>query len=504
MKKIIAVTVVAVMLAMAVGAAGSREQAPAGDKLVVMTSFYIPYDLTSKVAGDHAQVINLVPTGVEPHDWEPSIGDMRRLETADILVVNGAGMEGWLDKVLASLSNKNLTVVRLSDGVELLAGGQDHDHEHEAEDAHDHDHGSFTEADVENRTLADFAGEWQSIYPYMLDGTLDDAVRHAAEDSEMSYAEMSEYYKKGFATDIDRLVVKGNSITFHTSKGQTTVSYAYDGFIFLNYEDYDAQSAIYRFKATSKVDGRLTYLLFADHGHTAGPAEHFHLNFSETPDISVAQTLVEFPTYFPASYTAAQIAAEMAAHGESEEHDHEEEHDHDHGDFDPHTWLDIKNAIIGLGNVTKALKQADPANAAAYQANHDAWVVKFSALDQRFRTELAAVSDRPVVVSHAAFGYMAHAYGFEQEAIEGVYADSEPSPARMAAIIDLVREHGITTIFTEQLVSPKVAQAIARETGVKTAVLDPIEGLTQKDLDAGRDYLSVMEDNLNALVEALK
>jgi zinc transport system substrate-binding protein len=108
-----------------------------------------------------------------------------------------------------------------------------------------------------------------------------------------------------------------------------------------------------------------------------------------------------------------------------------------------------------------------------------------------------------IVTSHAAFGYLATRYGLTQQAIAGVSPDAEPSPERLAELARLVRRSGVTTIFTEELVSPKVAETLANEVGVTTAVLNPLEGLTKEELSEGQDYVSVMRSNLHTLEKAL-
>ncbi|MGH9278275.1 MAG: metal ABC transporter solute-binding protein, Zn/Mn family, partial [Acidimicrobiales bacterium] len=116
---------------------------------------------------------------------------------------------------------------------------------------------------------------------------------------------------------------------------------------------------------------------------------------------------------------------------------------------------------------------------------------------------LAQCDRKVMVTSHAAFGYLAKRYGLTQEAIAGLEPESEPTPQRMAELASKVRADGTTTIFYETLVSPKVSQALAREAGVATAVLDPIEGLSDENVKAGKSYVSVMRENLAALRSAL-
>ena len=149
--------------------------------------------------------------------------------------------------------------------------------------------------------------------------------------------------------------------------------------------------------------------------------------------------------------------------------------------------------------VADALSEIDPDGAATYRANADALSQRFTDLDETYAAGLASCERRVVVVSHEAFGYLAQRYDLEQVGISGIDPDTEPSPARLREVGELVRDEGVTTIFFETLVSPKVAQTLAGDLGVTTAVLDPIEGLA----DDTKDYFTIAEDNLDALRVAL-
>ena len=285
----------------------------AGDgRLRVLTSFYPMYDFACKIGGDCIDVTNMVPSGTEPHDWEPSTNDLKNLEKADVFIYNGADMEPWADDLLVSRSDK-LRVVEASENVELRTTDGEHEHAHEHEGA-----------------------------------------------------------------------------------------------------------------------------------------------------------------------------------------------DHHHGDFDPHVWLDPENAKIEMEAIRDALCAADPENSTVFQSNYEKYAAELDALDAEFREKLAPLPNRTIVVAHEAFGYLCDAYGLTQVGIEGLSPDSEPDPGRMAEVIDFVREHSISTIFFEELVSPKVAEAIASETGAQAKMLSPLEGLSDEQAAAGADYFSVMHDNLAALMEALK
>lgn len=268
------------------------------DKIAVVTTIYPMYDFVKNIAGDKAEVINLVPAGMEPHDFELSTGDMRLLEQADLFVYNGAGMEHFVDRTLEALSNDKLLVVEAAEDIAAIE---------------------------------------------------------------------------------------------------------------------------------------------SDEGHT-----------------------------------------------------------------DPHTWLSVKNAMGEAAAIKDALVKIDSENAEYYEYNYAAYKEKLEKLDGEYRDELAELSRHTIVVAHEAFGYLCQEYGLRQEAIEGLTADSEPDSARMKEIIDFCKQEDIRVIFFEELVSPKVAETIAGETGAKTMVLNPIEGLTAEQQEAGLDYIGLMEANLEALKEALQ
>lgn len=172
-------------------------------------------------------------------------------------------------------------------------------------------------------------------------------------------------------------------------------------------------------------------------------------------------------------------------------------------DIDPHVWLDPVLFKGMVADVAEALSEADPANSDTYQANATAYTRELDDLHTAFSQGLAQCDRRLMVTSHAAFGYLARRYSLTQEAIAGLEPDSEPSPQRLAELAEKVRATGTTTIFYETLVSPKVAESLAREAGVGTAVLDPLEGLSEEDAREGKTYASVMRDNLAALRQGL-
>ena len=343
-KKILFLLVGIVLFSACSKAGETKDAAKSVEKkegLKVYASVYPMYDFAKKIAGDKLDVEMLMPQGTEPHGWEPDTDTIKNLENADMLIYNGAGLEDWTDKVIDSLSNKNLKVVEASEGVELIKSSHDHE-----EEEHDHE---------------------------------------AAEENK-------------------------------------------------------------------------------NHNHEAVENNHNH---------------------------------------EAHEEDHEHE-GHHHGPMDPHVWISPKNAKIEMENIKNALVELDKENADYYESNYEKYAKMLDELDAKYSEKLSALPNKTIVVSHEAYGYLCKDYGLNQLGIKGVNAETEPDAKKMAEIINYVKENKITTIFTEELIDPKVSKIIADETGCVVKVLSPIEGLSEEQIKNKEDYFSIMEENLENLVGALK
>jgi zinc transport system substrate-binding protein len=198
---------------------------------------------------------------------------------------------------------------------------------------------------------------------------------------------------------------------------------------------------------------------------------------------------------------AAAVVDLLPATADAHDHEHEEEGEeaHDHGDVDPHFWLDPLLVADFADAVAEELGEVDPDNAGAYADNAAALRTELEGVDEDYTTGLVACERTTTVVSHQAFGYLAR-YGLDFEPIAGLSPDAEPTAADLAHLQELITEDGVTTVFSERLVSPKMAQTLADDLGVTSAVLDPIEGLSEDT--AEEDYLSLMRENLTALQQA--
>ncbi len=175
--------------------------------------------------------------------------------------------------------------------------------------------------------------------------------------------------------------------------------------------------------------------------------------------------------------------------------EHAEEHADEHAD--PHFWLDPTKLSAVAQAVADRLAQVDPAGAAGYRERAAALRAELAQLDDSFRSGLARCASRDLVTAHAAFGYLARRYDLRQRSVTGLDPAAEPSSGDLARLSRFVRENKVRTVYTETLASPALARTVASAGGAGTAVLDPVEGLT--DESAGRDYLAVMRANLAAL-----
>lgn len=289
MKRILSLLFIFVL---SLGTVGCGNKSAESIKPQIYTSFYAIYDFTKEIAGDNVDVHNMVPAGTEPHDWEPTVQDMAKLNNADAVFYNGLNMESWIDKVQNSLDASKF--VCLSDGV----------------------------------------------------------------------------------------------------------------------------------------------------------------NVSDTAS-------------------------------------------------DPHIWLNPQNVKIMCEKIYTTLSEIDPDNKATYEENYNNYVAKLDKLDNDFKTTIEPLPNKNIVVSHQAYSYLCNAYGLEQVAIDGISADSEPSPDKMMSLINFVKTNNVKYIFYEELVSQKTAETLSSETGAKLLPLNPFEGLTDDEIANGDNYISVMYENLENIKTAL-
>ena len=207
---------------------------------------------------------------------------------------------------------------------------------------------------------------------------------------------------------------------------------------------------------------------------------------------SIEQTLQE------GKVNVIKASGDMKLLASSESEDHNQADDHHH-DFDPHIWLSPARAITEVENIRDALITAYPDKKAAFTSNADKYLTQLTDLDQEFKESLTNAKVKNFVAQHAAFGYLAHDYGLTQVPIAGLSPNEEPSPARLAEIKDFVAAHNVKYIYFEESAKETIAKTLADEAGVSLEVMNTLEGLTQKQIDNGDNYISIMQENLKTL-----
>lgn len=217
----------------------------------------------------------------------------------------------------------------------------------------------------------------------------------------------------------------------------------------------------------------------------------FQSGFQPAVDIAVEQAQPERVVDTASFLTMLTATADGAEAAEGTD---------DHAAVDPHTWLDPTNMVTIAEHVRDALTEARPEAAAEFAANTTKLVADLTALDAGIKADLTGCAIKPFITSHAAFGYFAARYGLTQVGIRGLEPDVEPSASRIAEVQRIATASHVTTIFFETLVSPVVAQSVAGDLGLKTDVLDPLEGITAES--RGTDYLEVMRANATSLKAA--
>lgn len=223
---------------------------------------------------------------------------------------------------VAALSALTLATAPLalaqSDSAASEAHDHDHDHDHDHHD-HEHDHakdiyaGYFDDDQIKDRPLSDWEGDWQSVYPYLLDGTLDEVFAHKAQQSDdKSAEEYKAYYEIGYETDVDRIVIDGSAVSFHEDGQVLSGEYASDGYEVLTYKAGN-RGVRYIFEYQGEDDSLPNYIQFSDHAIYPTEADHYHLYWGDDR-AALLEEVTNWPTYYPTHLDGQGVVDEMLAH----------------------------------------------------------------------------------------------------------------------------------------------------------------------------------------------
>ena len=441
-------------------------------KLSIVTTIFPEYDWVREVLGDQAEndeLTMLLDNGVDLHSYQPTADDIVKISDCDLFIYVGGESDGWVDDALKNATNKNMKVINLlevlGDSVkaeEVVEGMQETEHDH------DHDHSkevsTFEDDEVQDRSLSDWAGDWQSAYPFALDGTLDDAFAAMAEESEMTAKEYKTYYQNGYKTDISNINIEGDHIEFTYEDGKKAASdYKYVGYYIQNWST-GTKAAMYRFEAVDRTSGAPIYIEFNDHMIEPATAEHFHIRMSNESFDAIVDPENSWPTFFPADMTGEEICEHMEGH----DHDEDEEHEHEE-EKDEHVWLSLKNAEVLVNAISASLQELDPDNKATYAANSSAYIEKLSALDGEYQAAVDAATYQTVLFGDRfPFRYLVDDYGLSYyAAFVGCSAETEASFETISFLAKKVDELGLPCVLTIEGAQHKIAETIVQNTAEK-------------------------------------
>jgi len=452
MKKeiIVMIAILAVFLVGCQQVSQSTSQATS-DKITIVTTLYPLYEFSKEVGGDKADVALLLPPGAEAHTFEPKPSDIIRINNADMFVYIGAGMEPWTHDIIEGTNNKKLILLDASSKVTLLKSDEhgEHSHEHEGE-AH--------------------AFEWAGVFE-LTAGTY--KWSFAKVDGEYADPAMKMVILK--SVDIESIEPKAEELMeseTQDEKNNNEVLTPKEETYLLN---FDEAKDISVFTVNIAEDGK--YAFFTEHMPTEFESEEHFFKDTTGKDIEPIMT----------------------------EPESEAGHNHHHGEYDPHFWLDFNNDMKVVDAIADTLSQKDPANKEYYLANAKNYKQKLVELDKEYKQGLNSCKQKEFITGgHNAYAYLAKSYDIAYLSAFGISPDSEPTPKAIKEIADLTKEHGIKYVLFEELVSPRMAEAIAEQAGAKIMVLNPGHNLMKEEFDNGVTFVSLMEDNLKTLRIALE
>ena len=260
----------------------TTEQAVSENKQIrVVTTIFPEYDWVKQIAGDEASNMDLkllLDNGVDLHSYQPTAEDIMKISDCDLFVYVGGESDTWVDGALKEAVNKDMKVINLLDVLkdtikteEAMPGMQN-------EEGHNHGYSHFADSDVQDRSLEDWTGDWQSVYPYLENGDLNEVMKKKAESGEKTEEEYKQYYETGYKTDVEKIVIDGANGTMEFTKDGNAAKGTYE---YRGYQIYDYKSGSrgvrYFFEKTSGSDEAPRYVQFSDHGIAPGKAEHFHI-----------------------------------------------------------------------------------------------------------------------------------------------------------------------------------------------------------------------------------
>lgn len=467
------------------------------DKINVVSTIFAPYDFVREIAGEQVETTMLLPPGSESHSYEPTPQDIIKIQNSDIFVYVGGDSDIWVDGILNSMDTSKMKIIKLMDSVEtvveeLVEGMED--------DEHDHNHSDTEEFDpnnVKERPMSDFNGDWISGIPLISDGSLNDYIKDNAIENNLSFEEERDSLLIRWTSDYDNINIEDNILTINNDSSE----YEYAGYEII--ESDNGISVWYKYQIVNSTENMPNYITFNDHNYNSEEVsdghdeehkeiEHFHFKYGDDSFDTLFDNNNWSTFYFDASFSNSEIGEFMAHHEESRE-------------LDEHVWTSPKNAKLIVQDISDVLCELDTANSKIYRENTVSYITQLDELDKNFQ-ELIDSSVRNTIIfgDRFPFRYFADAYDLNYfAAFPGCSTETEPSAATVAFLIDKINEENIPVVFHIELSNEKMANTISEATGAKVLLLHACHNVTKDEIASGVSYLTLMNQNVSNLKEAL-
>ena len=484
------------------------------DKLKIVTTIFPEYDWVKQILGENIKNVDLTllqDNKVDLHSYQPTAEDILKIKNSDLFIYVGGESDTWVSRALSDVKNKNQHVINLvkelgskakeESAVPGMQSEHHHDDEHHHDEHHDEEHEhhhshnitAFSNTDVKDRSLSDFSGSWQSVFPLIKQGSLNEFFSYKEKTGNMSYKEYEDFYTKAYKSDIDKIKIADGSIIYTIDGSNIKAGYKYDGFYIRQSENGNKQVR-YKFKKSSGDKKAPIFVVFSDHNIEPTKPEHFHIYVGNLGFESLVEESKNYPTFYDASLSGKQIADEMIAHSEVV--------------YDEHVWLSLKNAKIFTNAIANALIELDQKHQQLYERNLKSYQRKIDDLDKEFHKIIDKASNHTLLFADRfPFRYLTDDYNLSYyAAFAGCSAETQASFKTITFLAQKADELKLKDIITIDGSDKKIAHAVIRNTDKRNQqilTLDSMQSTNTHDIASGISYLSIMKNNLKVLAEAL-
>ncbi|WP_368654302.1 zinc ABC transporter substrate-binding protein [Ornithinibacillus sp. 4-3] len=565
MKSIKSVLILLFMGLLIVGCSSKEEESSSSEQssdLTIYTTVYPLQYIVEEIAGDTITVNSVFPPGADGHTYEPTSKEMTEFAKSDAFIYIGEGMEAFAESIAGALETQDVKLIEIGKHEKLFQkgahshnhahGDDDHDHDSHGHEEDDHDHDGHDHGDVGSVEIDGLADHYHTGDEIHLTATPTEATDHDhwhwftldpdAEEWEVVEGQSTDHFE-GEATVSDQqikavlygddhdVVAESEPITIHIddhghddhahgdddhdhdSHGHEEDDHDHDAHGHEE-DDHDHGAHAHGDVGSVEIEGLAGHYHTGDEIHlTATPAEatdhdHWHW-FTLDPDGEDWEVVEGQATdHFEGEATVADQQIKAVLYGD--DHDVIAESEpvtiaiDDHSEHDPHIWTDPLRVVQVAEIVKEELIALNPSEEDLYNENFEALKEKLIALDEKFTNLLEQKENKYIIVPHAAFGYWEERYGIEQIAISGLSTEEEPSQKALVEVMTAADEHDIEYILYEQNSENRLSKVIQDEIGAEALTIHNLEVRTEEDIENEKDYISLMEENLEILDKVTK